>query len=114
MVILLVEAGANVRASTTARPRSQIPGGPPNRPPEYSSPIPAYTPLDIATGYKHNEVADYLKSELNDTPKKQLIKMLFTKKDLGCSSFFVTYRQARSIVGVTEETALLSTNGFDT
>jgi Ankyrin repeats (many copies) len=48
VVKLLVEAGANVRAGTTARPSSQRPGGRLNAPPEYSSPIPAYTPLEIA------------------------------------------------------------------
>ena len=70
VVKLLVGAGADVGASTTARPSSPIPGGPPNRPPEYSSPVPAYTPLEIATGYKHAEVVEFLKTKLAAPPKK--------------------------------------------
>ncbi|AMV27858.1 Ankyrin repeats (3 copies) [Gemmata sp. SH-PL17] len=63
VVRLLIDKGADVNAATQYLPPQRIPSGPPNVAPEFSEPVPARTPLDIARGSKRDEIAKFLLSK---------------------------------------------------
>ncbi len=67
VVKLLVDAGADVNASTTALPERRIvpPSGPPNgiETSFIAKAVPAYSVLDVATRSKRDDVAKYLKEK---------------------------------------------------